>query len=121
MRLSDSTSTTPRPDRGRARGLRVPRLIGSRGPPAGNHFLGASLFRDLPDRSRLGDCLVLNRTKVFPAPAWQEVHGGKADLLLVRAPSGPLGGPVRDKTGMKLLFSGAGPRWKALMTSISAV
>ncbi|MBI5883040.1 MAG: tRNA preQ1(34) S-adenosylmethionine ribosyltransferase-isomerase QueA [Elusimicrobia bacterium] len=67
------------------------------------------IFRDLPGLLEPGDCLVLNRTKVFPARLLgKKSTGGKADLLLVHELEPDLWAVLSSglKTGMKLVFPG---------------
>ena len=66
-------------------------------------------FRDLPSLLSSGDCVVLNRTKVFAARLLgKKSTGGKADLLLVREMSPGLWAALSSglKKGQRLLFPG---------------
>ena len=64
-------------------------------------------FKDLPDFMESGDCLVLNKTKVFSCRLLgKKSTGGKADLLLVREIEPGLWGALASgfKPGMTLHF-----------------
>ncbi|MBI4678461.1 MAG: tRNA preQ1(34) S-adenosylmethionine ribosyltransferase-isomerase QueA [Elusimicrobia bacterium] len=64
-------------------------------------------FRDLPDLLDRGDCLVLNRTRVFPARLLgKKSTGGRADILLVREHEPGLWVVLSSglKSGMRLHF-----------------
>lgn len=66
-------------------------------------------FRDLPEFLREGDCLVVNRTKVFACRlAGNKATGGKAELLLVKELEPGLWAALASgfKAGMKLVFPG---------------
>lgn len=81
-------------------------LVARRGPggPRREH----RVFRDLPGLLEPGDCLVLNRTKVFPARLLgRKATGGKADLLLVRELEPGLWAALSSglKPGMRLEFA----------------
>lgn len=66
-------------------------------------------FSDLPEFLNPGDCVVLNRTKVFAARlVGKKSTGGKADLLMVREVSPGLWAVLSSglKAGKSLLFGG---------------
>lgn len=67
------------------------------------------VFRDLPSLLKPGDCLVLNRTKVFACRlSGKKSTGGKAELLLVKEQEPGLWNALGSgfKKGMALTFPG---------------
>lgn len=97
----DRIAQTPRDDRDRSRALFLER---------GNDAIEEGVFRDLPERLRGDECLVVNDTRVIPARVRATRESGGAVEAFLLAPEGTT--PGSDPAG------GAEPEevWRAWLT-----